>query len=136
MSHKSLAIFVLACSLSAVFAARSCYLCNSYTDYDHTACVDPMSPYPAVNYTICGDSYLCTRVSYITQKQYVVSRGCDPAGNTCNNIYNTLRGYYPDISSFNCYTCGVNYCNGVSGLYHAAEIKNEDEKEYENGNIV
>ncbi|XP_050300184.1 uncharacterized protein LOC126738779 [Anthonomus grandis grandis] len=121
MVHALPSVLVFLCLVAGGFATRACYQCNSYTDRDHTACVDPMSPYPYVNYTFCPDTYLCTRVSYITQKQYVVSRGCDPAGNTCNNIYQTLYAYYPDISSFNCYTCSANYCNGASGLKYTTE---------------
>jgi hypothetical protein len=75
-----------------------------------------MSPYPQVNLTSCPDNYVCTRVSYITQKQFVVSRGCDPSGDTCNNIYNSLASYYPDVAAFVCYYCASDYCNGQSGL--------------------
>ncbi|XP_066257154.1 uncharacterized protein [Euwallacea similis] len=110
-------------SMVAGALSKGCYQCNSYSDRDHTACIDPMSPYPAVNYTTCSDSYVCTRVSYVTQKQFVVSRSCDPSGDTCNNIYRSLISYYPDLSTFNCYSCSGNYCNDVSGVAYASEVK-------------
>lgn len=112
----SLTVIVLFGTLAGVFGDRACYLCNSYSDWDHTACVDPMSPYPSVNYTFCSNTYVCTRVSYITGKQLIVSRGCDQPVDTCNTIYKDLRYYYPDISSYNCYYCKSNYCNDASRL--------------------
>ncbi|XP_066154289.1 uncharacterized protein [Euwallacea fornicatus] len=110
-------------SLVAGVLSRGCYQCNSYSDRDHTACIDPMSPYPLVNYTTCPDSNVCTRVSYVTQKQFVVSRSCDLGGDTCNNIYRSLISYYPDLSTFNCYSCSRDYCNDASGVASASELK-------------
>ncbi|ENN71896.1 hypothetical protein HUJ04_010670 [Dendroctonus ponderosae] len=115
-------ILVLSCAILGVLG-KQCYSCNSYTDNDHTACIDPMSPYPSVNYTTCADSSVCTRVSYVTQKQFVVSRGCDLSSNTCTAIYNTLVAYYPDLSTFNSYYCTSDYCNSLSGLEYSNELK-------------
>ncbi|KAL1505453.1 hypothetical protein ABEB36_005021 [Hypothenemus hampei] len=118
----SLALLVLLCSIAGVMS-KYCYQCNSYSDKDHTACVDPMSPYPSVNFTTCSNSNVCTRVSYITQKQFVVSRSCDLPTDTCNSIYRSLLSYYPDLASFNCYTCNSDYCNSAAGLAYVSELK-------------
>ncbi|XP_030767258.1 uncharacterized protein LOC115891007 [Sitophilus oryzae] len=108
------AFVVLATTSTGVFGSIGCYLCNSYNDANKLACIDPMSA--TVNITTCANNYVCTRVSYVTQKVFVTSRGCDLSGDTCNNIYKTLVAYYPDLSTFNCYYCTTNYCNSLSGL--------------------
>ncbi|KAF7279365.1 hypothetical protein GWI33_007309 [Rhynchophorus ferrugineus] len=125
VKYLLLVTFVVACtSLSGVLGSIGCYYCNSYNDADHTACLDPMSVY--VNTTACPDNYVCTRVSYVTQKTFVTSRGCDPAGDTCNNIYKTLVAYYPDLATFNCYYCTYNYCNSASGLQIERQLMKEE----------
>ncbi|XP_076274060.1 uncharacterized protein LOC143204986 [Rhynchophorus ferrugineus] len=118
------ALVVLSTMLAGVFGSIGCYYCNSYNDRDHTACMDPMSIY--VNTTVCPNNYVCTRVSYVTQKTFVTSRGCDPAGDTCNNIYRNLLAYYPDLSTFNCYWCTANYCNSASGLEIQRQLMKEE----------
>lgn len=92
-------------------------------------CSDPMDPRTLT--VVCSTGYVCTKVSYftgtflsiLTVKKLscnfsggtkVTSRSCDLGSNTCNQIENTLKVFYVDLTSFRCNTCTKNLCNLAS----------------------